>query len=178
MRPLREFARLRKQTLYDNTSNAAIQLKPQPRLLAQVTKNYELHAVISPTSASRRVTLHIRHDHDLSLTTDIVFEFAEERLRVIRQRSNRNPYVNKCEERASHTLFKFGDGSSTKHEQLRLRVFVDHDVIEIFANERCALATRVYTPARCTGVSISADGEMQINELKIWEMGSIGLVEA
>lgn len=112
------------------------------------------------------------------MTTDIVFEFAEERLRVIRERSNRNPYVNKCEERASHTLFKFGDESFTKHEQLKLQVFVDHDVIEIFANERCALATRVYTPARCTGVSISADGEMQIDDLKIWEMGSIGLVEA
>jgi beta-fructofuranosidase len=60
-------------------------------------------------------------------------------------------------------------------EMLRLRVFVDHSVVEVFVNEKVYLAMRVY-PGRhdSTGVSIRAGGQdARVKKLDAWEMKSI-----
>ena len=60
-------------------------------------------------------------------------------------------------------------------ETLKLRVFVDRSVVEVFANGRRALAARVY-PGRpdSTGVSLLARGsEAELLSLDVWEMRSV-----
>lgn len=65
------------------------------------------------------------------------------------------------------------------NEPLRLHVFVDNSVIEVFANGRTVLASRVYpTRADSTGVSLAVvskwgNGRCHLKRLDFWEMGAI-----
>lgn len=60
-------------------------------------------------------------------------------------------------------------------EPLELRVFVDGSIVEVFANGRETLTTRVY-PERddSTGISLRARrGDAHLDSLSIWDMASI-----
>jgi len=60
-------------------------------------------------------------------------------------------------------------------EPLRLRVFVDRNVVEVFVNERRYLAMRVY-PGRedSLGVSVRAQGQDAVLQcLDAWQMKAI-----
>ena len=60
-------------------------------------------------------------------------------------------------------------------ETLRLRVFVDKSVVEVFVNDRQALALRVY-PGRedSMGVSLRAQGaDAALRYLEVWQMRTI-----
>ncbi len=60
-------------------------------------------------------------------------------------------------------------------ENLKLRVFIDRSVVEVFANGRQCVALRVY-PGRpdSTGVSVSAQGRTaRLVSLDVWQMHSI-----
>ena len=60
-------------------------------------------------------------------------------------------------------------------EALELRVFVDRSVVEVFANDRLALAVRIY-PGRqdSTGISFLSRGrKAEISRLDIWKMNSL-----
>ena len=66
--------------------------------------------------------------------------------------------------------FELADG-----ERLRLRVFVDRSVVEVFANVRQCMALRVY-PERddSTGVAIRAQGgDAVLHALDAWQMRSV-----
>jgi beta-fructofuranosidase len=68
------------------------------------------------------------------------------------------------------TLLKLADG-----ESVQLRVFIDHSVVEVYANDRMCLTTRVY-PSRADslGVELFARGGLaELRQLDAWEMGSI-----
>ncbi len=61
------------------------------------------------------------------------------------------------------------------NEKLRLHIFVDKSVVEVFVNEKQALAVRVY-PGRddSKGISIRAQGsDASIENLYFWQMKSI-----
>jgi len=65
-------------------------------------------------------------------------------------------------------------------ESLTLQVFVDHSVVEVFANARACLTSRIY-PARgdSLGVELFARGApAQLPRLDVWEMSSIWLGSA
>lgn len=57
-------------------------------------------------------------------------------------------------------------------ESLKLRVFVDKPVVEVFANDRQAICRRVYpTRSDSLGVVLFADGgQARFNSVKAWEM--------
>ncbi|WP_324668879.1 glycoside hydrolase family 32 protein [Geochorda subterranea] len=60
-------------------------------------------------------------------------------------------------------------------EALQLRVFVDRSVVEVFANGRVCIATRVY-PQRpdCLGVALVAQGgQAYASSVDVWRMNSI-----
>ena len=60
-------------------------------------------------------------------------------------------------------------------ETLKLRVFIDKSVVEVFANDRQCLAVRVY-PGRedSAGVSLRAQGaDAVLRSLDLWQMHSI-----
>jgi len=60
-------------------------------------------------------------------------------------------------------------------ERLDLRVFVDGSVVEIFANERHCLTSRVYpTSEDATGIGVTAiGGRAQLSKLDVWELAAV-----
>lgn len=62
-----------------------------------------------------------------------------------------------------------------ENEPLKLRVFIDRSIVEVFANGRQCVAVRVY-PGRAdsVGVSLRSQGrETVLNALDAWQMASI-----
>ena len=62
--------------------------------------------------------------------------------------------------------------SLDENERLRLRIFVDKSVIEVFANDRQAVARRIY-PARTDSLGVSlfaVGGSAKVHVLKAWQM--------
>lgn len=86
--------------------------------------------------------------------TTVYFDPASEVIIADRSKSSSIPGIRRFTESAPHTLFTFAepndsttgrDGApQTRQEVLEFRVFYDTSVLEIFANERTALTTRVY----------------------------------
>ena len=61
-----------------------------------------------------------------------------------------------------------------KGEDLVLRVFIDKNLVEVFANDRqAALAAHRYDPENLTISLFSRGGETTVKELKGWMMKSI-----
>ena len=60
-------------------------------------------------------------------------------------------------------------------EPLQLRVFIDHSVVEVFANGKQCVAARVYPGRRdSTGVSLRAQGSpAELRSLDAWKMRNI-----
>ena len=61
------------------------------------------------------------------------------------------------------------------NEPLKLRVFIDKSVVEVFVNGKQALAVRVYPSlSSSVGVSLRAQGqETELKSLEAWQMKSI-----
>lgn len=120
----------------------------QHRVLSTDTSAWELEATISITGQCEAVGFHIRHNEDLSIRTTISFLPLDETITVERGSSSLDVDVNKCSEKGAFTLFETvgcGHADSTSLESLHLRIFSDGDVLEVFANDRFALATMVYS---------------------------------
>ena len=60
-------------------------------------------------------------------------------------------------------------------EPLKLRIFIDQSVVEVFTNERQCVAVRVYLGhPDSTGISLRAQGaEALLHSLDLWQMRSI-----
>lgn len=129
-----------------------------------------LVAKISDTTQSTALIL--RHDQDRAYRTTISIDWVKEQVVVDRHNSTASPTVNTAPEIGPFTLFRQVD-PVTDHstiESLDLRVFLDQDVIEIFLNERFAMATRVYTDVEYTGISLGSVGPMVVDQLGIWPL--------
>jgi beta-fructofuranosidase len=61
------------------------------------------------------------------------------------------------------------------NEPLKLRVFVDRSIVEVFVNGRQCVTARVYPERRdSTGVSLRAAGrDAKLKSLDAWQMKSI-----
>jgi beta-fructofuranosidase len=119
---------------------------------------------------------HLRSRHKLGLAvcaspdgrefTRIVFWPEARRLVVERAHSSLDAGARRQD---VHALLVLEEG-----EDLHLRVLLDHSVIEVFANQRLCISTRVYPslPAS-TGCEVFADGDADLLALDVWAMGSI-----
>lgn len=129
----------------------------------------EVKCDIDITVETRSVSLVVRHSNDRSTCTTITFDCMTEQILVDRRKSTSRTDINTAMEIGSFTLFR-REGQAKELEPLVLDVFIDHDVIEVFANERFALATRVYTDAHAAGISVSAIGPAMIESLDVWPL--------
>ncbi len=88
-------------------------------------------------------------------------------LTVDRERSSQDPTVARDTARAPLPL--------APDEPLRLRFFLDRSVLEVFANDRIVLTSRIYpTRADARGLVASAvGGAATIHSLEVWPIGSI-----
>ncbi|KAH8805311.1 glycosyl hydrolase [Xylogone sp. PMI_703] len=123
---------------------------------------WELETRVTLDRRSGTVGFSIRNLSGTSAQTTITFSLADEIIVVDRQASNSNMHINRCPDKGPFTLFfqKDGGGEETL-EKLYLHIIFDGDVLEIFANNRFALATMVY-----------ADGYMGEREIIAFADGS------
>jgi beta-fructofuranosidase len=102
-------------------------------------------------------------------TTRIVYWQDARRLSIERERSSLNPDVRHQNVNAHLAL--------APDEALDLRVLLDNSVLEVYANNRICLSTRLY-PSLPDSVHASAFSEGPATlDLKIWTMGGIHAAE-
>lgn len=108
---------------------------------------FELAVFESPTGEERTA---IRYTHDGALLVDRSNSSADPRVTTDSQRMPVTPY----------------------DEPVSLRCFLDNTVIELYANERHCLTSRVYpTRADATGISLAAEGgRATVNSLSSWSL--------
>ncbi|MGH7861523.1 MAG: glycoside hydrolase family 32 protein, partial [Candidatus Dormibacteraceae bacterium] len=129
----------------------------------------ELDAVIELGDAST-VAIAVRCSPDGEEQTRIVYDCLSHRLGIDRERASRDPSVASD---ARGARLPLGGG-----EPLRLRVFLDRSVLEVFANGRLSLTSRIYpTRADSLGVALAAEGGRAcLRSLDAWVMSSIRTV--
>lgn len=174
IRPIQEMKSLRKAVLYECLPGP---LKAHRTVLPAASLTCEIQAIVHVFESTESVSLVLRHNDDQSIRTSIVFRPRDETLTVEREYSTSRDDVNTCPEVGSHTLFRLRSKDATENsiEPLRLTVLLDHDVIEVFANDRFALSTRVYTAPEHTGLSLMSKGGGWVEDFRVWEMAGIGL---
>ncbi|GFZ43064.1 hypothetical protein JCM24511_00782 [Saitozyma sp. JCM 24511] len=172
-RPIREFTALRGQTLFDLPPGP---LQPMVSCLQSAPMAYEIQAVMGISDDTDSISFYLRHDDDMSIHTSIVFRPKDETITIDRSHSTNRQDINVSPEVGSHTLFRIQHTSPPQGvlEPLRLRVFLDHDLIEVFANDRFALSTRVYTDKEARGLSLGVQGKATVEELRAWKIGELG----
>ncbi|MGO8731327.1 MAG: glycoside hydrolase family 32 protein [Terriglobia bacterium] len=126
----------------------------------------EIQAEFEP-GASEAVGLTVRSAPDGKEQTSITYHRASSRLLVERERSSLSPDVDHGSQGGPFVL--------AEDETLKLHVFLDASVIEIFANDRACLTSRVY-PSRSDSLGIGTfarGGNARLKALNIWEMRPI-----
>ena len=136
-------------------------------------KSLELVAEIDPMNA-REIGLRVLRSPDGEERADITLFMRESRgsgtrtLMLDVSNASLDPAVQSRSP-------EFGPLHLEDGESLRLRVFVDHSIVEVFANARQCLTLRAY-PSRddSSGVSVFArGGEARLVSLTAWRMRSV-----
>jgi beta-fructofuranosidase len=126
----------------------------------------EIRTEIDPGDAPR-AGLRLRIAPDRSEQTLVYYDRDQKLLSVDRSQSSTDPSADRGMQSGP---FLLGRG-----EPLRLHIFLDGSVIEIFANDRFCLTARVYPAGpRSTGVALHASGgTASMVSFEAWEMRPI-----
>src|SRR5262249_38676352 len=97
----------------------------------------------------------------------LVYERAAGRLSLDRRQASRDPAADR-DVRGSALPFAPG-------EPLRLHVFLDRSVVEVFANDRVCLSSRIYPtdPAALGLVLAVRGGKAHLRALDVWDVHTI-----
>lgn len=165
IKPAPEIEALRRQRRHFSdiplsAASAEFRLEPLDRCL-------EVAAEIDPGSAEE-CGFRVCASPDRQEETTIFYDAAGKRLGVDRRRSSL------LRESGVAADVQAGAFELKPGETLRLRVFVDCSVIEVYANDRACLTSRVY-PSRADSryVSLYARGQASVKSLDLWRMRSI-----
>lgn len=59
-------------------------------------------------------------------------------------------------------------------EKLKLHIFIDHSMLEVYANARKTITSRIYSQtADATGLKLWADGALVVREMHVWRLDPI-----
>lgn len=135
----------------------------EQRLLDVHSCRFELSATFSVSDACSRIGLSILHTQDMdpAFATMIYLTPATETLTIERPNSTQiDPAINTAPETAPFTLFTFVTPQGNFRENLEIRAWFDESVLEVFANDRCTFATRIYPATkRCWGLRFWAEDD-------------------
>lgn len=161
--PAAELRGLRQASLFQRE----IALRPdKPVPLGQATGDQlEIHCRAS-SRGCQKLAIQVRRSPDGEQFTELVYDFTTGLLSLLRENSTNTAEISTD---ACQCDLPLAAG-----EALDLRIFIDHSVIEIFANQRRSLASRIY-PDRADALGLrlySRGGEAQA-QVQVWQMGSI-----
>ncbi|KAH8669696.1 glycosyl hydrolase [Tricladium varicosporioides] len=108
--------------------------------------NFEVKATFKNLNGSEKLIFNVRQSPSYEEVTKIIFDIWEGRITVDRRNSS---LQNLGTESADVGDFRLLSG-----EDLKIHFFVDNSVIEVFANDRFALTSRIY-PSLSTSVGAS-----------------------
>jgi beta-fructofuranosidase len=111
--------------------------------------------------------LKVRCSPDAAEETRIIYDRVGQRLIIDPQRSSLSGLL--------HQDVQGGPLELADGERLTLQLFLDRSVVEVFANGRACIASRIY-PSRADSLGIdlfARNGTVKLAALDIWEMGSI-----
>ncbi len=150
-------------------SNRTI-LPGQNNNLPEVSGNQsELQFKVKADSASR-FTIQVFKSPDSAEYTSIIFDLAENTIMLSRSHSSLNTGAN-LDIRSASYVFDF-------HDTIRVDVFLDHSVIEVFVDQLTVFSARVYpTLLQSQQVDFIVNkGSADIIELDSWTMASMNML--
>jgi len=140
------------------------------------TCRFELTTLMEVSSECSRIGISIFHneDHGIASSTRVYLEPDTETLKVERpDSSDVDASILTFPETAPLTLFSFQEPSGQSRELFEMRLFFDESVLEVFANSRCTIATRVYPASkRCWGLALWAEdesGQSRLVHAQAWD---------
>lgn len=164
MVPAPELERLRR----DGQQRANIEVHPTTRKVLEDIRGAQLEIVVEwQIHDATVVGLKVRCSPDRTEETVIAYDVQEQRLFVDRTHASLSQEVTGG---VQHGRLVLADG-----EHLKLHIFLDASVIEVFANDRACLSERVY-PTRSDSLGIdlfTQGGAATVTHLNTWEMASI-----
>ena len=128
----------------------------------------EIDAVFEPIGNAQTQGLAVRCSSNGTERTQILFDRAQQTLTLDVSASSTNSDVIRLEPET-------GPLELADDEPLRLRVFIDRSVVEVFANGRQCLTKRIY-PAQTDSVGIglvAQGGKAILRSMDLWQMESI-----
>ncbi len=181
--PVQELTQLRRaHTAAGATKVAAGDTMPIAAI-AGVCK--EIDAEFSANSAAAEYGLKVRRSPDGMEETTIRYIPARGVLQIDVERSTLTPGIKPKTYAMSFMLAQGAPNPDVTvqeapfalkpGEPLKLRVFLDHSIIEVYANGRQCLTQRIWpTRADSTGIALFANGgEAELNAINAWDMAPI-----
>ena len=113
-----------------------------------------------------RLRIQFRRTPDGGQLTELVYDFSAGALRLLRDKSTdaAEVAVEPCECRLE----------LSENEALDLTIYLDNSVVEVYANDKLTLTSRIYpTRAEAQGLSIGCDDGSARAQVAIWPMSSI-----
>lgn len=163
IRPLSDVSRLcfGKPQTWSNISLPSTKSEETLETIGTVKgRTWKLTASIDVMDSCREVGVHLRHNANLTTRTTVSLRPMDEEIVVDRSKTTADPDVNTCDERGPFTLFTRDSGDGTGREKFELEVFWDGNALEVFACDRFALTTMVYTTeVAASGISLFANGK-------------------
>ncbi|MAX04748.1 MAG: hypothetical protein CL883_05445 [Dehalococcoidia bacterium] len=159
MRPVRELANLRQEVLAKE--NFTINADSEMELDDFGKQLLELEITIETGQAQQTGVL-VNYSQDGREKTALYYDATEKKLVIDATQSSIN---------LGRRDIEGGPFELKKAEPLVLRVFVDKSIVEVFANDRQAVARRVYPKLGGLGVKLFAKGgDVKVLSVKAWEL--------
>ncbi len=153
-----------KMLRYNEKRRAGLTVKAGSELpLKGISGNsIELKLEIDPGSAEQ-VGIKVCCSPDGQEETLIYYDATDKKLKIDTHKSS----LGEGEKKIEAGPFELGVG-----ESLKLQVFIDKSVVEVFANDRQAVTRRIYpTRADSVGVKLfSKGGSATVKKLQVWDM--------
>jgi beta-fructofuranosidase len=162
--PAPELERLRQRHLH-RTDPAVRPAGPNP--LAGIEGDcLEVATEVVPENADA-IALAVRRSADGAEQTRVVYDPRRQWLGIDRRRASADPATARAERGTSLRL--------APGEALRLRVFLDRSVLEVFANDRVRLSSRIYpTRPDSLGLAVETVGAAApLPSLDVWQLAAI-----
>ncbi len=160
-KPVPELQRLREAKLCDQS----LRISANTQLLRGIEGNHLEIEMICRPGGDARFGLDLLRSSNGDELTRVLYDAVEKQLIVDQRRSSLNPH---CDSKTYEASCPLEDG------RLRLHIYVDGSVIEIFANDTTCMATRSYpTLPDSRKVNLfTKGGAAEVESLRAWRLGS------